>query len=111
MTKSVNVALALTVGLVAGVLIGTRLAPQTPDGEGSATAAAATAFAAVPGAIGAEDVSGPYDAADWPKNLSTLPEGNLYTASVDSGLFQKFTPRVGANPAFLMSKGIYSAWQ
>jgi peptidylamidoglycolate lyase len=43
--------------------------------------------------------------------LSVDQEGNLYTASVDSGLFQKFTPRAGANPAYLMSKGIYSAWQ
>jgi hypothetical protein len=43
--------------------------------------------------------------------MSVDQEGNLYTASVDSGLFQKFTPRPGANPAYLMSKGIYSAWQ
>jgi len=38
-------------------------------------------------------------------------EGNFYTASVDSGLFQKFTPRAGANPSYLVSKGIYSAWE
>ena len=43
--------------------------------------------------------------------MSVDQEGNMYTASVDSGLFQKFTPRPGANPAYLMSKGIYSAWQ
>ena len=43
--------------------------------------------------------------------MSVDQEGNLYTASVDSGLFQKFVPRPGANPAYLMSKGIYSAWQ
>ena len=43
--------------------------------------------------------------------MSVDQEGNLYTASVDSGLFQKFTPRAGANPAYLMSRGIYSAWE
>jgi sugar lactone lactonase YvrE len=43
--------------------------------------------------------------------MSVDQEGNLYTAAVDSGLFQKFVPRPGANPAYLMSKGIYSAWQ
>jgi hypothetical protein len=31
-------------------------------------------------------------------------EGNLYVAEVDNGGAQKFTPRPGANPAFLMTK-------
>ena len=43
--------------------------------------------------------------------MSVDQEGNLYTASVDSGLFQKFTPRAGANPAYLIGKPVYSAWQ
>ena len=37
-------------------------------------------------------------------------KGNLYVAEVDSGRFQKFQPRTGANPAYLISKPIYSAW-
>ena len=43
--------------------------------------------------------------------ISTDQEGNLYVAEVDGGRFQKFRPRAGANPAYLISKPIYSAWQ
>ena len=43
--------------------------------------------------------------------LSTDQEGNLYTAGVNSGRFNKFTPRPGANEAFMAGKPIYSAWQ
>ena len=31
-------------------------------------------------------------------------QGNLYVAEVDNGGAQKFTPRAGANPAFLLTK-------
>jgi peptidylamidoglycolate lyase len=37
-------------------------------------------------------------------------EGNFYSAAVDSGGAQKFRPRKGANPAFLVGKPVYSAW-
>ena len=56
-------------------------------------------------------------AADLPGSLwgvhgiATDQEGNLYTAEVNAGRFQKFTPRPGANPAYLVGKPIYSAWQ
>ncbi|MBF8300211.1 MAG: hypothetical protein HW394_581 [Acidobacteria bacterium] len=43
--------------------------------------------------------------------MSTDQEGNLYVAEVDSGRFQKFRPRAGANPAYLIGKPVYSAWQ
>jgi len=43
--------------------------------------------------------------------MATDQEGNLYLAEVDSGRFQKFTPRPGANPATLAGKPIYSAWK
>jgi hypothetical protein len=43
--------------------------------------------------------------------LSTDQEGNLYVAEVDSGRFQKFSPRPGANPAYLVGKPVYAAWQ
>jgi DNA-binding beta-propeller fold protein YncE len=38
-------------------------------------------------------------------------EGNFYAAAVDTGGVQKFRPRPGANPAFLVGKPIYSAWK
>ncbi len=43
--------------------------------------------------------------------FSVDQEGNFYTAEVDSGRVQKFRPREGANPAFLVGKPVYSAWK
>jgi peptidylamidoglycolate lyase len=43
--------------------------------------------------------------------MSVDQEGNLYVAEVANGRAQKFRPRPGANPAFLVSKPIYSAWK
>jgi 6-phosphogluconolactonase (cycloisomerase 2 family) len=43
--------------------------------------------------------------------FSVDQEGNFYTAEVDSGRAQKFTPKAGANPAFLVGKPVYSAWK
>jgi peptidylamidoglycolate lyase len=37
-------------------------------------------------------------------------EGNLYTAEVDSGRIQKYVPRKGANPAFLVNPGVKPIW-
>ena len=55
--------------------------------------------------------------ADFPGTLwgvhgmSTDQEGNFYVAEVDAGRFQKFRPRAGADPATLIGKPVYSAWQ
>ena len=38
-------------------------------------------------------------------------EGNLYIAEVANGRAQKFVPRAGANPDFLVAKPIYAAWR
>jgi hypothetical protein len=38
-------------------------------------------------------------------------DGNFYTAEVDNGRVQKFAPKAGANPDFLVAKPIYSAWK
>jgi sugar lactone lactonase YvrE len=43
--------------------------------------------------------------------MSMDQEGNLYVAEVANGRAQKFRPRPGANPAFLVSKPIYAAWK
>ena len=43
--------------------------------------------------------------------LSVDQDGALYLADVDTGRAQKYRPRPGANPAFLVSKPFYSAWQ
>jgi hypothetical protein len=36
--------------------------------------------------------------------FSADQDGNFYTAEVDSGRVQKFRPRTGANPAFLVKR-------
>jgi len=43
--------------------------------------------------------------------FSVDQEGNFYVAEVDNGRVQKFQPRAGANPAFLVGKPVYSAWK
>ena len=79
---------AWTVGIaLGGRLINSSMVAQTRT--------TGTPFSAVPGAIGAEDVSGPYG----------------YVAEVDAGRFQKFRPRPGANPATLIGNPVYSAWK
>ena len=42
--------------------------------------------------------------------MSVDQDGNFYVAEVDSGRVQKFRPRPGANPAYMVSKPVYSAW-
>jgi hypothetical protein len=41
--------------------------------------------------------------------MSVDPDGNLYVAEVNSGRFEKFRPRKGANPALLVGQPIKSA--
>ncbi len=42
--------------------------------------------------------------------LAVDQAGNFYGAEVDSGRAQKYRPRPGANPAFLVGKPVYAAW-
>jgi len=44
--------------------------------------------------------------------MSVDQEGNLYLAQVDNkGGVQKFTPRPGANPDFVIGRPLYAAWE
>ena len=43
--------------------------------------------------------------------FSVDQNGNFYVAEVDSGRVQKFTPRAGANPAYMVGKPVYAAWK
>jgi DNA-binding beta-propeller fold protein YncE len=38
-------------------------------------------------------------------------DGNLYVAEVGGGRVQKFRPKAGANPAFLIGRPVYAAWK
>jgi hypothetical protein len=42
--------------------------------------------------------------------LSPDQEGNFYTASVNNGRTQKFVPRDGARPEFMVGKPWPSVW-
>ena len=43
--------------------------------------------------------------------ISVDQEGNLYVAEVDNGRVQKFRPRAGANPDYLVAKPVVPVWQ
>jgi hypothetical protein len=43
--------------------------------------------------------------------MSVDQEGNLYVAEVDAGRVQKFHPKPGANPDFLVAKPVASVWK
>ncbi len=46
-----------------------------------------------------------------PHGLSVDQEQNLYLAAVGRGGVQKFIPKPGANPNYLVGKNLYSAWK
>ena len=54
---------------------------------------------------------------DWPGGLFNIhgasvdQEGNLNVAEVVNGRAQKFRPRTGANPEFVLGKPVCSAWK
>jgi NHL repeat len=92
MNKTLTVVLALAVGLAIGIPLGSRL--MTPGAEAE-TATTLSSFSAVPAAIGAEDVSGPYEVAEgWPKDLSTLPGHEKWTYGGARGIFAESPNRV-----------------
>ena len=91
MSRTATIVLALAVGLAAGIPLGGRLMPLWE----SAAATTTTAFSAVPDAIGAQDVSGPYEVvAGWPKDLSTLPGHEKWTYGGARGIFAESPNRV-----------------
>jgi hypothetical protein len=54
-----------------------------------------TSFSAIPGAIGAEDISGPYEVVEgWPQDLSTLPGHEKWTYGGARGIFAESPNRV-----------------
>ncbi|MCH2668444.1 MAG: hypothetical protein MK009_01100, partial [Gammaproteobacteria bacterium] len=54
---------------------------------------------------------GEYPGGMWGVHgMSTDTEGNFYTASVNNGRIQKFKPRAGANPEFMVGKPWPGVW-
>jgi hypothetical protein len=54
---------------------------------------------------------------DWPGGLFNIhgasvdQQGNLYIVEVADRRAQKFRPRAGANPEFVVGKPVYAAWK
>ena len=67
MNKTVTMLLSLAVGLAAGVPLGGRLMSPRAEAESPATT---TSAAAVPDAIGAQDISGPYEVQKGGRRIS-----------------------------------------
>src|SRR5262245_20215951 len=85
MSKMVIGILALAVGLALGTAFGSKMNSSAQIG---AAATSTTSFSTVPDAIGAEDISGPYEVVQgWPKDLSTLPGHEKWTYGGARGIF------------------------
>ena len=57
--------------------------------------AAGVGFAAIPTAIGSEDLTGPYEVVKgWPKDISTLPGNDKWTYGAGQGVFAESPNRV-----------------
>jgi hypothetical protein len=92
MTKTVPIVLSLSVGIIVGLAANGRL--MNPAAEAQ-TAALPTAFSAVPGAVGEEDIAGPYEVQrGWPKDLSTLPGHEKWTFGSTRGIFAESPNRI-----------------
>jgi hypothetical protein len=91
--------------LGASVLVLVR-APASPNGEEAAAAAQNGKYLYSFGFQG--DAPGGF----WGEHQFNVDqEGNLYIAEVPNGRVQKFRPLKGADPAKLVAKPIYDAWQ
>src|SRR5437660_3677574 len=90
MNKTVTIVVALAVGLAVGISVGGRIMAPLEAQTGRATL-----FSAVTSAIGAEDISGPYEVVQgWPQDLSTLPGHEKWTYGGARGIFAESPNRV-----------------
>src|SRR3954465_9070315 len=93
MSKTVAIGLSIAVGVAVGFAGSGRL--LTSPAEAQTQAAAPPSFSAVPGAIGAQDISGPYDVqANWPKDIATLPGHEKWTYGAARGIFAESPNRI-----------------
>ena len=92
MQKYLPTGLAVVAAFAIGFLVA---APRTPAAVTNPNDEVAVTFAAVPGEIGEQDVSGPYKVQEgWPKDLSTLPGHEKWTWGAGQGIFAENPNRV-----------------
>src|ERR1700721_1648158 len=81
--------LMLALGIGIGLTISARL------GSVKAQSKPGTGFAAVPGSVGSEDLTGPYDLVkNWPQDVSTLPGNEKRTYGAGEGVFAESPNRI-----------------
>src|SRR6202163_917160 len=81
--------------MLLGVGIGWRIFGRAPRVEGQAKPG--TGFAAVPGELGSEDLTGPYELVKgWPKDISTLPGNEKWTYGAGESVFAESPNRIYA---------------
>ena len=81
--------------LAIGVIVGVRISGSLSSVEGQAKPG--TGFAAVPGAVGGQDLTGAYDVVkNWPKDVSTLPGNEKWTYGAGESVFAESPNRIYA---------------
>jgi hypothetical protein len=91
MNRTGTIIFALAVGVAIGAAGGSRLVNLGAEAQTTMLAS----YSAVPGAIGEEDISGPYQVQrGWPKDLSTLPGHEKWTYGGARGVFAESPNRV-----------------
>jgi len=81
--------LVLGIGIGIGLTISSRLAPVQARSKPGA------GFAAVPGSVGSQDLTGPYDVVkNWPQDISTLPGNEKWTYGAGEGVFAESPNRI-----------------
>ena len=89
MRRTISTILILSAGIAIGILISGKLARV------EARAKPGTGFAAVPGALGAQDITGPYDVVkNWPQDISTLPGNAKWTYGAGESVFAESPDRI-----------------
>src|SRR5712671_2155235 len=83
------------IGCAVGFLFATHL--TTVHGQ----AKPGTGFAATPGTVGGQDISGPYEVdKNWPQNISTLPGNEAWTWGAGQSVYAENPNRI-----FLLFRG------
>src|SRR4029077_1766329 len=81
--------------LVIGVALGIRISGSLSTVEGQVKPG--TGFAAIPGAVGGQDLTGAYDVVkNWPKDVSTLPGNDKWTYGAGESVFAESPNRIYA---------------
>ena len=91
MGKRLGIFGAIALAFAAGFLLNTRLSVKSVDGQSGQ----GSAWAAVPGAKGGQDQTGPYDYVEgWPKPLSGLPGHTGWSWSAAQSVFAQNPNRI-----------------